>query len=54
MTIISSADNDLQLSVNNFFSQYSNWCTLKCIDTNPVKSKFVLLFNSANVSVRVY
>ena len=43
--IIFSAENDvdLQLLINNFFSQYSNRCTLDCIVINPVKSIFYCL-----------
>ena len=52
--IIFSADNDvdLHLLVNNFFSQYSNRCTLNCLVVNTVKSIFSLL-NSANISVSI-
>ena len=54
MAIIFSADNDvdLQLLINNFFSQYFNWCTLNCIVINPVKSIFLFL-NFASVTVSI-
>ena len=38
--------------MNNFFSQYSNWCTFNCIVINPAKTNF-LFFNSANITVSI-
>jgi hypothetical protein len=47
------SDVDLQAVIDNFFTNYSNWCSRNCIVVNPVKSNF-LRFNTSNITYCLY